>query len=296
MVGRVTVLALAISSAVLVVALAQGVGRLLAAVTEGSVEFQDGAGNTRQSFPPGEVAAFYLRDANLSTTTTSTATWTQVTEQVPKLTWWSLATGAPQAAVYALSADSAYDTTTPANTPLRSVSTPKVNGVPQGLNDFNGLTGEFNLQFDVDASSILEVDFIFDVVDLYAASQHRASVTSTSDAAGEWVAIAEVMSETDTGSSPTSGLFRGEVALSGDVAASALGDMAVWVQPGDTLTVTYYDSDGATVIDTHQVTVDSPALTSVPSADWLPLALLAGVFAVAMAWRRRSSGEVAQVE
>lgn len=300
--GRAVALVLAIAT-VFVAPHVLGVSPSSAAIPEGSVQFQDGAGNAKQSFTAGETAVFYIGDTDLSTMADSTATWTEISAQVAAGEWWSLATGAPRASAYALSQGSAYDTTTPANTPLRSVPTAAVNGVPTLVSDFNDLTGELTLLNDVNSSSTLRVDFAFDVVDSYSATRHRAGVTSNSDTDGEWVGVSEVASETDAGSSPTAGLFRGAVLLSGDVAALLSGDGAVWVRPGDNVTVAYYDSDGATVIDSHQVPMASPtptpgAPTSTPvststppvsAADWRYMSVLAGLFAVAIAWRRRVS-------
>ena len=142
------------------------------------------------------------------------------------------------------------------------------------------------------------MSFPFDVPDIYDAGQQRVNVSSASDSDGEWVSISEVVSETDAGASPTSALFRGQVLLSGDDAALAPGDGAVWVQPGDVVTAAFYAADGATVIDAHQAAVLSPTPTPgptpvpvgtpVPATGWPYLVSLAGVFALVIAWRRRS--------
>ena len=227
---------------------------------------------------------------------------------MPAGTWWSVATGAPHPTAYALSAGSIYDTTSPSNTPL--ILPPKdelpwvglVNGVPTLVTDFIPATGEFKLLNAVNASSTLRVDFGFDVVDSYQASAQRAGVRSTSDAVGEWVSITEVLSETVETASPVSGLFRGAVALSADVAALAAGDGAVWVQDGDQVSVSYYGSGGA-VLDTHSATVEfpPPSLTPtpvptappppapVPAAGWLSLGVMAGVTDFVLARRLRGA-------
>ena len=123
----------------------------------------------------------------------------------------------------------------------------------------------------------------------------RAKVTSTSDPQGEWVTIMEVAADDAQGTaSATSQLFAGMVALSDDAAASGTAgwciagrvsfdtgngsgpcedesvgyaDGGVWVQDGDTLTVTYYDEDLA-VVDTDMVTVDTvkPAISDITPA------------------------------
>ena len=292
--GRGPLIALVISLS----ALAHGVGPT-AAAAEVSVEFQDGAGNTVQSFSPGDSAAFYISGAGLGTLETSTATWTEISAPVPRFTVWDLATGQPEAAAFALSAGSGYDTTTPASTPLYSAPTVYVTGSPDpaSLNDCNALTGEFSLAFDVSASSTLQVEFPFYVLDSYPAAQHRARVTSTSDAVGEWVPIGAVVSVSGigvcpvTGLYPTPGLFSGQVLLSDDAATAGDGDGTVWVRPGDVLAVTHYGSDGSTPVGAHQVDVVAagPGLIALPATGRLFLGLLAVVFALAMAWRRRRS-------
>jgi hypothetical protein len=256
------------------------------------VQFQDGAGSVKQSFSISDFAVFYVRDDSLATVATSTARWTTIGAPVSIYTWWSLSTGEPGPAVYALSLDSLYDPSTPANTPLRGVPTAAVDGVATLLTDFDALTGEFTLANVVNAGSTLQVSFAFEVPDKYDAERHRVNVTSASDSDGEWVSISEVASETDAGASPTSALFRGQVLLGGSEAALAPGDGAVWVRPGDVVTVAYYGATGTAVVGAHQVAVVSPTpipfATPVPATDWLYLVLLAGVFALGIGWRRRS--------
>ena len=68
----------------------------------------------------------------------------------------------------------------------------------------------------------------------------------------------------------------------------------MWVRQGDVVTVAHYDSDGVNVVDSHQVAIVSPTPTATPvstpippvsAANWLSLIVLAGVLAVAIAWR-----------
>ena len=292
--GRGPIIALVISLS----AMAHGVGPT-AAAAEVSVEFQDAAGNTVQSFSPGDSAAFYISGADLGTVETSTAIWTEISAPVPRFTVWDLATGQPEAATFALSVGSSYGTITPASTPLYSAPTVYVDGGPDPfpLNGCNALTGEFSLAFNVSASSSLQVEFPFYVLDSYPAAQHRARVTSTSDGVGEWVAIGAVVSVSGTGVCPfpglypPPGLFSGQVLLSDDAATAGSGDGAVWVSPGDVLAVTHYGSDGSTPVGAHQVDVveADPGLTPLPATGRLFLGLLSVVFAVAVAWRRRRS-------
>ena len=119
------------------------------------MQFQDGAGNVKESFLVGEDAIFYIRDSDLSPPTTSVATWTEVPAEVLAGASWNLATGAPHANSYVLTEGSPYDTSTPASTPISSKPTAKVNGVTTLVATFDALTGQFTLLNDVNASSTL---------------------------------------------------------------------------------------------------------------------------------------------
>lgn len=68
--------------------------------------------------------------------------------------------------------------------------------------------------------------------------------------------------------SPTSDFYRGDVVLTSDAAYQGAGDGRVWVQDGDTLTVTYLTSAGVTV-STDTVTVDGvvPTISAVTPVD-----------------------------
>ena len=67
---------------------------------------------------------------------------------------------------------------------------------------------------------------------------------------------------------PTSRLFLGQVFLAKDAAAQGTNDDGVWVQDGDTVTVSYLDDDGNTT-DTDTVKVDGqkPDVTGISPAD-----------------------------
>ena len=158
-----------------------------------------------------------------------------------------------------------------------------MDGVANLVDDFNASAGELSLLNDANAGSNVEISCYFHVVNSYTVTDHHASVTSTSDPTGE------VAGETDATASPTSALFKGQVLLSSQAAASAAGDGAVWVQPGDTLTVTYYAAGGTTAISSNTAAINAP--TPVPAAGPAVLILLAGLFTLVSAWRvrRRSS-------
>ena len=259
-----------------------------AAIPEDTLQFQDGAGNEKLTFVPGEAAEIYVRDIGLATTSTSSAVWNGLGFRVDaNTTWWSLATGAPEPSVYQLALGSLFSTSSPSQTPLSGPPPyAEVNGVPTLVSNLRVDLGEFTLLNDVDAGSDLAVWFAFDVVDSYAPVTERVRVTSTSDTDGEWLAITEVVSETDAAAGATSGLFRGSVALSAASSSLAAGDGEVWVQEGDTLRAAYYDSDGSGPVSTHTARIlEAPP---VPAAGWHTTIALAFALAAAFLLNARS--------
>ena len=143
------------------------------------------------------------------------------------------------------------------------------------------------MQFDVDMGSTLIFEFNFNLVNSYDAMAQRVKVFSESDTSGEWIAISEVTSETDSTSAPKSGLFLGETTLSPDSQTSEAGDATVWVKPGDEVTVGYYEADGTTLISSDTVMVEAPP---VPGVTGVGLAVLAGLLAAAVAFRILRNG------
>jgi hypothetical protein len=125
---------------------------------------------------------------------------------------------------------------------------------------------EIALFTDADATSTVQLVFEFDHRDSYGVASHRVRVFSDSDSGGEWLAVAEVASEIDASASPTSSLYLGQVTLSSNAASTLTGDGAVWVQPGDTVSVVYYDADGVTEISSSTAAVQ--AAPSPGSAAW----------------------------
>ena len=137
------------------------------------------------------------------------------------------------------------------------------------MTTFNPSAGTFKLAANI-AAGVVSVTFSYHSADTWAGtdtSLRRAKVSSTSDLDGEWVTISEVNSLTDTTASSTSRLFLGTVALSSDAGSQGAGGPGVWVQDGDDLTVTYYDS-AASVLDSDVIKVDaiSPVIANVVPA------------------------------
>ena len=173
---------------------------------------------------------------------------------------------------------SSYDSATPANTPFSEIPTVQVNNSTATVDNYNSNSGTFSLVNGVNASAAddVTVTFKYHLTDKYnsgtsnTSTNNRAKITSTSDPIGEWVDIEEVAAYTSSAAgSATSNKYRGKLDLSSDASKSAANDNALWVQEADTLTVTYYESDHTTVINSHSVTIDAtnPTVTDISPTD-----------------------------
>ena len=279
-----------IALAVLVLSVAQ-ISEADAAVPEDSVEFQDGAGNAVDEVKSNAGLKIYVRDDDLNVTDSCEANWTALTVQIPARQLLNLSDGAPYSDVYSLTPTGCvYDTDTPANTPfdLGSGETAEIE-LGNGTLTYHLVvccsdTDQMRMQFEVDVDSTIYFEFNFNLVNSYDASDERVKVSSDSDATGEWIAISEVASETDDTAAPKSGLFLGEVTLSPDT--DQAGDGKVFVSPGDVVTAEYYDEDG-TLVSSDTATVEAAPVPGVTGAG---LAVLAGLLAVAAAFRILRSG------
>ena len=129
-----------------------------------------------------------------------------------------------------------------------------------GIATATGRPGEVATLVAAAAGNEYEIRFKYEIVDVFTGDDRRARVTSSSDPQGELVVIME------TGA--TTGMFGGQLQITGNADAQGAADDGVYVEDGDTLTVTYLDSDG-TAIDEDSVTVDSaaPTVSSISPAD-----------------------------
>jgi hypothetical protein len=147
------------------------------------------------------------------------------------------------------------------------------------------------------ATNDLVASYTFNAQQTYSSGStgsKRVHITSTSDATGEWIEIAEVADEgaddaiatynagtttsiddrTKMGHIDTS-IFRGVVNINTDASAGAADNGAVWVQDGDTLTASYYQAknttDGTTgaLINSTTAVIDAtaPTISNVSPAD-----------------------------
>ena len=105
---------------------------------------------------------------------------------------------------------------------------------------------------------------------------NRAKVTSSSDGIGAWVTITEIEAIGDTAKDPTSNRYHGSIGLTGNSREASLSrdnavdsDDKIWVRDGDTLTVTYYEADHTTIIDTDTAIIDAenPSISSISPSE-----------------------------
>ena len=142
----------------------------------------------------------------------------------------------------------------PASTPLVADSlSVKVGDTSPTVSSVSGENGTFSILIAVAETATTIARFRYHVMDTYP---DLAKVTSTSDPQGEVVSITQVASIGATATSSHSMIFRGDIDLSGAASAQGTNDDGVWVQDGDTLTISYLDDSGDP-LDTDTVTVDA---------------------------------------
>ena len=159
-----------------------------------------------------------------------------------------------------------------------------------GVRRINRNAGTFQLDdAGVDFASgmvtVIKAVFEYEVADVFeakhtgtaASTENRAKVISSSDGVGDWVTIREVADEGDPTAASRSHIYYGEIELVADARAAsesptgdpgtedydAGGTNKVWVRDGDALTITIYEDDHVTVIDSDEATIDAedPSIT-----------------------------------
>ena len=273
-------------------------------IGQDTVEWLDASKEIVSFYKPGTATAsttavFFLEDNDLESVKSGTATWTSLAQDVDGGELYDVSSGETErtaggvlttpnstSTIYTLSA-AGYATSTPTSTPLNSVSSVTIStanslvtgfGTPAITTGAVSTNGTFKVFDTASVGQNVVATFTYNIQDVYAAVNDGSSVTtvnnrvkvvSSSDSIGEWVTISEVTDLASTAASATSKIFRGEINLSSDAANSAPNDGGVWVQDGDTLTVTYYTSDHVTVIDSATATIDAtvPGLASIVQAD-----------------------------
>ena len=223
-----------------------GVFAQAAAPDDGEVEWQEGA---FVSPGDGAMVTFHIRD-DIASINNGKAIWDALPADVMlggelDIIYGGVGVMATSTvAGFELDAPD-YDMANPEDTPI---STAKVH--PSGLATPSGTAGSVITLVPAAAGDDYEIRFTFDVADSFTGDKSRARVTSSSDPQGELVTIEETGATTE--------LYIGSVEISGDGATRGADDDGVYVQDGDTLTVTYLDKDGSAV-DSDDITVDAQA-------------------------------------
>ena len=228
-------------------------------VDENEVEWQ--AGDFVSPNAGDGMVEFLINDDDIQGINNGTATWTRLPVAVElgsvlNLIHGSVATNPGDTPVMASS--TAYTLVAEgfgADTPISNATVGAF-----GNATATGEPGEIQTLVRAAAGGEYEIRFQYEIVDVFTGDDRRARVTSGSDPQGELVVIME------TGA--TTGMFGGQLQITGNADAQGAADDGVYVEDGDTLTVTYLDSDG-TAIDEDSVTVDSaaPTVSSISPAD-----------------------------
>ena len=218
----------------------------------------------------GEIA-FHVRDGSLGTIHSCVAIWDGVRssyEGLDAITF-NLRTGAPESGVLSTSSGCSF------NEYSWIVADPAPEAFDDGVATLVSYdpvnfaeTTEFQLYADLEAGSRFEVRYYFHVVDTYDADAKRARITTSSDTEGEWAALTEVVSESDSAPSATSNLFQGNVGVSRNPDVKGEGDDKVWVPSGDTISVAYLNEDGEVkaTSDTSPPPIPPPAVRPTPTS------------------------------
>ena len=243
---------------------------------------------SQPSFMPDERAVLYVTDWELNTLSSCTATWIDAVpdgETWDAFTHWNVFSGEPAPSAYrgwgsgcGLESTSFSSVETIPVPWLGRLWLATVNGVDAIVGEFY-VDGEFAGNAAMHANNFssintIELPFYFHVHDTYPASAQRARVTSVADRAGEWVALTEVESTTDSTPGVDSGVFRGSVELRVD-ASAVEGDGVVSVGAGgDELRLRYYGPSGDRVVGSSRAVVlateptNTPTPTPTPARRW----------------------------
>ena len=189
-----------------------------------------------------DMVVFHIMDSHLGTTMPCSVQWSGIAEELRANSAWNVVTGAPYSDVFSREGCD-YEASTPLAIDPRTQAL--VNGLEYHVN-IDRWNGRIHLLNDVDAGSTVKINFYHEVVDTFPAESKLVRVYSSSDKDGEWVAIREVTSETDSSPAAASNLYRGAFRISDDPASLVKGDGTVRVRNRSRLSIAYYDSNGET--------------------------------------------------
>ena len=214
-------------------------------VKDGEVEWQAGS---YVSPGDGAMVTFHIRD-DIAPINNGKATWPSLHVDVGLGDELDLTNGSIRG-IPSSATTSVYTVDPSIDREANPITSAKVGS--SGIATPSGTAGNVITLVPASAGSEYVVNFTYEVADSFSGDSSRARVTSSSDPQGELVMI------TETG--PTTELYMGYVGISGDGATRGADNDGVYVQDGDTLTVTYLDKNGSAV-DSDDITVDAQAPT-----------------------------------
>ena len=248
-----------------------------------------------------DTVVFNIRDNYLGTTKGCMVIWSGIASEVRANTPWSVVNGSPYSDAFSRHGCE-YDASTPVAIYPRARAF--VDGLEYDIN-LDRRNGVVFLLNDVYAGSTVAIVFHYEIVDMFPAHKQRARVYSSSDKQGEWVAIREVASASDSSSAAGSYLFRGEIEISDDPESLASGDGRVRVRNRSRLSVAYYGGNGdsepeekasvglnlptSTPLPTPFAT-PKPTPTPIPAINPILLAIVAAVMVAVLLHQSRPSG------
>jgi hypothetical protein len=272
-----------------------------ATIAEDKVSWMNTSATVQKHYSPGPTgsetgatssASFWLRDSALDTTKTASTTWyfnnnygsdigidseftlfsASTTPNINGSTTCIAYNGATCGGILnggtVASSTSTFSTTNTASTSLSGITvTSSATGTTNTFSELVGWNKDnavFKNKSAINGSSTVVAVYSYNVVDTYAGSSAGnkvAKVTSTSDAEGEWVSITQVTAPGSLSTDDEADYYNGSIVISKDAGSTTSGDGAVWVQDGDTLTVSYYGC-GTSCTDA----VTSTAVTSSATA------------------------------
>ena len=243
-------------------------------VADGAAAWTNTSGEDISYVQSDVTAYFYVVDDALETTKTATGVWTGLSGAASAGTAFILGTGyvgsTNESSKYTLT-ETDFDQATPSNTPLSASPTVSVDGTSAFVSSYSLTAATATILTAVATTNTTTISFSYHVADSWAhtaSATQRVKVTSTSDPSGEYATITEVASVGSSTANSTAQVFRGSIGLESEANLQGTNNDGVWVQDGDTVTLSYIDADGNTLAtDTVTIDVTAPTVSGLSPAD-----------------------------
>lgn len=243
-------------------------------IADGAAAWTNTTGEDISYVQSDVTAYFYVVDDALETTKTGTGVWAGLSGAASAGTAFILGTGyvgtTNESGTYTLT-ETDFDQATPTNTPLSTSPTVSVDGTSAFVSSYSLTAATATILTAVATTNTTTVSFSYHVADSWshtASATQRVKVTSTSDPSGEYATITEVASVGSSTANSTAQVFRGSIGLESEANLQGTNNDGVWVQDGDTVTMSYIDADGnALATDTVTIDVTAPTVSGLSPAD-----------------------------